>query len=77
MLPPLRVETILQLAAVGQDELSQSYERRNIISGRYDEKHDWAPIYLSAALLDTEYGSLLNITDQLLKSWSMGGQVRL
>lgn len=76
VLPPLRVETLLQLAAVGEDELAQSYERRNIVSGRFDEKRDWAPIYLSATLLDTEYGSLLNITDQLLKSWSLRGLVK-
>jgi hypothetical protein len=76
VLPPLRVETLLQLASVSRDELSQSYERTNFAAGRFDEKHDWAPIYLSPALVDTEYGSLLNITDQLLKSWSMSGQIK-
>jgi hypothetical protein len=75
-LPPLRVETILRLASVGEDELAQSYERNNIYSGPIDDIHDWAPIYLSDALIDTEYGSLLNITDQLLKSWSMHGEVQ-
>jgi hypothetical protein len=72
LLPPLRTETILQLAGAKEDELSQSYERKNPFSGRYDEvgRLDWAPIYLSPRLIDTEYGSLLNITDQLLKGWS-------
>src|SRR5207244_2263314 len=37
---------------------------------------DWAPILLSPQLRDTEYGSLLNITDQLLKSWSNKGRTR-
>lgn len=77
LLPPLRTETILMLAAVRSKELSQSYERRNFFAGRTDQKNiDWAPIYLSEILIDTEYGSLLNITDQLLKSWSCNGQVR-
>ena len=78
VMPPLRVETLLQLAAVKSAELAQSYERNNFFAGRFDRtRHrDWAPIYLSADLKDTEYGSLLNITDQLLKSWSERGEVR-
>ncbi len=77
MLPPLRNETLIQLAT-NQEELGQSYERRNIFAGRYNESTymDWAPIYLSPRLLDTEYGSLLNITDQMLKSWTEHGTVR-
>jgi hypothetical protein len=76
-LPPLRNETILLLASAREDELSQSYERRNPLAGRYDiqNRMDWAPIYLSPRLIDTEYGSLLNITDQLLKGWSEHGQI--
>ncbi len=73
-LPPLRAETILLLASVETDELAQSYERRFPLAGRYDSQKDWAPIYLSPELRDTEYGSLLNIADQLLKSWSNAGQ---
>jgi hypothetical protein len=78
LLPPLRTETILQLAGAKEDELSQSYERNNPFSGRYDEVGlmDWAPIYLSPRLIDTEYGSLLNITDQLLKGWSTHDNVK-
>jgi hypothetical protein len=77
-LSPLRVETILQLAGANTDELAQSYERTNLFAGPYDETNhlDWAPIYLSPELINTEYGSLLNITDQLLKSWSQDGQLR-
>jgi hypothetical protein len=78
VLPPLRVETILLLASVRANELSQSYERTNFAAGKFDGKTnaDWAPIYLSDELIDTEYGSLLNVTDQLLKSWSSNGTVR-
>ena len=36
---------------------------------------DWAPIFLSRELTNTEYGNLLNITDQMLKGWSMGNRV--
>jgi len=76
-LPPLRVETVLLLASVRTDELAQSYERTNLVAGKFDETRnlDWAPIYLSPELIDTEYGSLLNITDQILKSWSEAGEV--
>jgi hypothetical protein len=93
ILPPLRTETIMQLASVKDDELSQSYERNDFFAGKLDgsdnpvreislagqtvrSDSDWAPIFLSRQLIDTEYGSLLNITDQLLKSWSMHGLVR-
>jgi hypothetical protein len=82
VLPPLRTETILQLASVKTDELGQSYERTNIVSGKLsstagaDQGKDWAPIYLSDELIDTEYGSQMNIADQLLKSWSMHGEVQ-
>ena len=76
LLPPLRTETILQLAAANRDELAQSYERKFMFAGRFDHTNDWAPIYLSDELVDTEYGSLLNITDQMLKSWSNHGEVK-
>lgn len=77
LLPPLRTETILLLANTKTDKLSQSYERTNLFAGRVPQiDEDWAPIYLSDDLIDTEYGSLLNITDQMLKSWSSDGMVR-
>jgi hypothetical protein len=75
LLPPLRVEMLATLASVGTAELAQSYERRRVFAGRFDEQWDWAPIYLSPALINTEYGSLLNITDQLLKGWSRNGTI--
>lgn len=79
-LPPLRFETVLTLAAEKNVELAQSYERNNVFAGKLysglDKGKDWAPIYLSESLINTEFGSLLNITDQLLKSWSMNGEVQ-
>jgi hypothetical protein len=74
-LPPLRVETMVQLGAATTKELAQSYERTRLFAGRFNRTQDWAPIYLSDELQDTEYGSLLNITDQMLKSWSQHGEV--
>jgi len=74
--PPLRFETFALLAAQGGDELAQSYERNAPFAGKLENVEfgkDWAPIYLSAALVDTELGALLNITDQILKSWSSAG----
>ncbi|MEM6252794.1 MAG: hypothetical protein AAF821_07720 [Cyanobacteria bacterium P01_D01_bin.156] len=77
--PPLRVETFELLAAQKTTELAQSYERTNLFAGKLFtgeyELRDWAPIYLSPALINTELGGLLNITDQMLKSWSMAGKV--
>ena len=76
-LPPLRFETISLLASSarsGSGQLAQSYERQAQFAGRIDAKHDWAPILLSPELRDAEYGSLLNITDQLLKGWSNAGK---
>lgn len=77
VLPPLRFETLAMLADVQEGQggsLAQSYERRRPFAGRIDEGKDWAPILLSPQLRDTEYGSLLNITDQLLKGWSNSGK---
>lgn len=75
-LPPLRFETMALLASAqsaSNRELQQSYERNARFAGRFNKDRDWAPILLSPELRDTEYGSLLNITDQLLKGWSNGG----
>ena len=76
VLPPLRVETMRTVAGSGTDHLAQSYERNFVFAGAFASGRDWAPIYLSPVLIDDEYGSLLNITDQLLKSWSEHGTVR-
>ena len=75
-LPPLRSETILVLAGSGERELAQSYERKDALSGKGHDGVDRAPILLSQQLVDTEFGTLLNVADQLLKGWSMAGQVR-
>jgi hypothetical protein len=76
ILQPLRFETVSLLAACDKDGLAQSYDRSDALAGRIDAKRDWAPIFLSPVLLDTEYGSLLDITDQLLKSWSNNGKTQ-
>ena len=79
MLPPLRFES-LQAMARSNQALGQSYERQRIFSGKITKGKysgwDWAPIYLTAQLQDTEFGTLLNIADQQLKSWSECGGVR-
>jgi len=73
---PLRFETFKMLVAEGQDNLAQSYERGNALAGRIESQaRDWAPIYLSPSLKDTEFGALLNVTDQMLKGWSQHGEV--
>lgn len=77
ILPPLRIETLTLLADAQQGQqgmLAQSYERNHAFAGRIEDGKDWAPILLSPELRDTEYGSLLNITDQLLKGWSNHGE---
>lgn len=74
-LPPLRVETIALLASTDNEHLAQSYERNHLLAGKQKGGKDWAPILLSDELWHTEYGNLLNITDQILKSWSMNGSI--
>lgn len=74
-LPPMRVETMKLLASTSKAELSQSYERNNIVAGKMTNGKDFAPIYLSPELWHTEYGSMLNVTDQMLKSWSENGEI--
>jgi hypothetical protein len=72
---PLRSEVLLALSAADGFELSQSYQRKNFFAGKLADKRDWAPILLSPELQDTEFGSLLNVTDQMLKGWSLNGVV--
>lgn len=80
-LPPLRFEEVRRLAAAAAitSELGQSYERGHAFAGKVSHGKyfgfDVAPIFLSDQLLDSEAGSLLNIADQLLKSWSQAGSV--
>jgi hypothetical protein len=73
ILPPLRVETLMLLAGVRHDSLAQSFERTHFLAGRLDFTKDWAPIYLSPELVDTEYGLLLIIADMIIKAWSNAG----
>lgn len=74
-LPPLRTETLLSLTTADPHQLAQSYQRNNLFAGKLRNGADWAPILLSPELIDTELGGLLNITDQLLKGWSLNGTV--
>lgn len=76
VLPPMRTETLRILISTEKKELSQSYERNNIFAGKLRSKWDYAPILLSDELWHTEYGSMLNVTDQMLKSWSENGDIR-
>jgi hypothetical protein len=79
-LPPLRFEDFDRFLKNPAAELAQSYERTRIFAGKIQRDPyrdwDWAPILLSAQLDDTEFGTLLNQADQILKSWSQAGQVR-
>lgn len=104
-MPPLRVETVLTLAATDEEDLEQSYERTSPLADKTTDHElvkfvgskeseltnprsllkmlvlgvdgvDWAPILLSHDLTHTEYGNLLNVTDQILKGWSESGNVR-
>jgi hypothetical protein len=78
-LPPLRFETLTSFAMSPTEHLAQSYERQRIFAGRIQTGKyagwDWAPILLSPQLDDSEFGTLLNQADQVLKSWSQHGQV--
>jgi hypothetical protein len=79
LLPPIRLETFMMLQRSRGRELGQSYERRRIFAGKLLKGPafgwDWAPIFLSGNLEDSELGTLLNLADQVLKSWSQHGDV--
>lgn len=74
-LPPMRQETLCLLAGTDENELAQSYERTSLFAGKQTGGKDFAPIYLSDELWHTEYGNILNVTDQMLKSWSENGMI--
>lgn len=74
-LPPLRAETLALLMDTSNEHLAQSYERHAVFAGKQKDNWDVAPIYLSSELKHTEYGILLNNTDQMLKSWSENGAI--
>jgi hypothetical protein len=79
--PPMRLETVMLLASTRAPQLAQSYERLRAFAGKLLSDAgetfgwDWAPILLSDEIIDTEFGSLLNFTDDMLKSWSNAGKV--
>jgi hypothetical protein len=78
--PPLRVEDIINLMVTKNDALAQSYDRTfpgaGRVSGKRDDVGDWAPNYLSADLINTEFGSLLNRADAILKSQSLSNTIK-
>jgi hypothetical protein len=79
-LPPLRFETLADLVADPSESLAQSYERRRLFAGKIRDSAawsgwDWAPILLSRQLEDSEFGTLLNLSDQILKSQAEAGEV--
>ena len=78
-LPPLRFESFSNFARNRTEHLAQSYERQRLFAGRIRTGQyagwDWAPILLSSQLDDSEFGTLLNLADQILKSWSQHGEV--
>jgi hypothetical protein len=75
---PIRCEGLRALTSTGELELAQSFQRNHTGAGKIpdgvESGWDWAPIYLSPGVLDTEVGSTLNLADQLLKSWSNAGE---
>ena len=79
VLPPLRFESFAGFARNRAGDVAQSYERQRIFAGKIQTGNyatwDWAPILLSPQLDDTEFGTLLNLADQTLKSWSQHGEV--
>lgn len=75
VMPPLRIETLTLLATTSNKHLAQSYERYHVFAAKMKGNKDFAPIYLSDELWHTEYGNLLNVTDQMLKSWSENGDI--
>jgi len=79
--PPLRVEDILNVITTADDDLAQSYDRTfpgagRVTIGTTNITGDWAPSYLSADLINTEFGSLLNQADAVLKSQSLSDTIR-
>jgi hypothetical protein len=79
VLPPLRTESILLLAGIGRDELSQTINPQRLSAFiNADPSERWELNLLSPELYDTELGTLLTIADVLLKSWTEHGlnQVR-
>jgi hypothetical protein len=77
VVPPLRFETIAMLATQSGARLEQSFVTDSVFAGRLNAGRDawkeWAPVYVSAPIVDTELGTLMILADQILKSWSEAG----
>ena len=66
--PPLRPETILLMAQNRATDLEQYFDAKNATTdadGQY-----LTPIVMSKRVQDSEYGNLLVMCDQMLKSWT-------
>lgn len=78
--PALRIEDMVNAMTTRDTNWAQSYDRNSPGAGRAvladGAAEDWAPSYLSAELIDTEFGSLLNYADALLKSQSLSDTIR-
>lgn len=78
--PALRVEDMVNAMVSKDANWAQSYDRMSPGAGRAvladGSKEDWAPSFLSADLIDTEFGSLLNQADAILKSQSLSDVIR-
>lgn len=72
-LPPLRIETIEMLAGTKNENLSQSLNIAELITGKMDNGADWCPAFLSDELENDEFGHLLTMTDIFLKDWLTSG----
>jgi hypothetical protein len=72
-LPPLRIETIEMLAGTKNENLSQSLNIAELITGKMDNGADWCPAFVSDELENDEFGHLLTMTDIFLKDWLSAG----
>ncbi len=73
ILPPLRCETLLQLASNSNDELKLTFDSYN---KSINDSTLATSISMTNWLENTELGNLMVMTDVLLKSWSENGIVR-
>jgi hypothetical protein len=78
ILAPLRVEVMLQLAAHTDKSVQESQYRGSPVAGptSYKRGRSWAPIELSANTVDTEFGGVLVLADQLLHVWLARGAIQ-
>lgn len=72
-LPPLRIETLEMLAGTKNENLSQSLNIAELITGKMENGADWCPAFVSDELENDEFGHLLTMTDIFLKDWLSAG----